>query len=74
MGCSLEERVIEWPNAARKEVIKQEISKHGFYDAIGMMDGTHIILASRPSLQGEGYYNRKGNYSIQCMVINDHNF
>jgi hypothetical protein len=68
----LEQRVIEWPNAARKETIKQAIAEeHGFQDAIGMIDGTHIILVSRPNRQGEGYFNRKSRYSIQCMIVND---
>lgn len=32
---TLEQRVIEWPNATRKEAIKQAIAeKHGFQDAI----------------------------------------
>jgi hypothetical protein len=42
--------VIEWPNAAQKEAIKNGITeKHGFKDSIGMIDGTHIILVSRPN-------------------------
>ena len=68
----LEQRVIEWPNVARKETIKQAIAEeHGFQDAIGMIDGIHIILASRPNRQDEGYFNRKRRYSIQCMIVND---
>jgi hypothetical protein len=71
---TLEQRVIEWPAATRKEAIKNRIAeKHGFQDAIGMIDGTHIILASRPNRQGEGYFNRKNRYSIQCMIVNDDN-
>jgi hypothetical protein len=47
---TLEQRVIEWPIAARKEAIKNSIAEeHGFEDAIGMIDGTHIILACRPN-------------------------
>jgi hypothetical protein len=38
-----------------------------------MIDGMHIILACRPNRQGEGYFNRKSRYSIQCMIINDNN-
>jgi hypothetical protein len=47
--------------------------EHGFQDAIGMIDGMHMILACRPNQQGEGYFNRKSRYSIQCMIINDNN-
>ena len=71
---TLEDRVIEWPSPARKEVIKQAIaSEHGFQDAIGMIDGTHIILAYKPTRQGEGYFNRKSRYYLQCIIVSDHN-
>jgi hypothetical protein len=51
---TLEQRVIEWPTPVRKEAIKNSIAEeHGFQDAIGMIDGTHIILACRPNRQGE---------------------
>jgi hypothetical protein len=39
-----------------------------------MIDETHIILASRPNRQDEGYFNRKSRYSIQCMIVNDDKF
>jgi hypothetical protein len=72
---TLEQRVIEWPTPTKKEVIKSSIAQeHGFQDAIGMIDETHIILACRPNRQGEGYFNRKSCYSIQYMIINDHNY
>ena len=37
------------------------------------MDGTHIILSSKPSYQGEQYFNRKSRYSISCLLVNDQN-
>ena len=47
---TLEQRMIEWPTAVRKKGIKSSIvQEHGFQDAIGMIDGTHIILACRPN-------------------------
>jgi hypothetical protein len=57
--------MIKWPIVARKKAIKNSIAEeHGFQDAIGMIDGTHVILASRPNRQGEGYFNRISGYSI----------
>ena len=71
---TLESRIIEWPSPASKEVIKQAIAlEHGFQKAIGMIDGTHIILAYKPTRQGKGYFNRKSRYSLQCMIVSDHN-
>jgi hypothetical protein len=69
---TLEQKVIERSNSTHKKVIKQAIAKeHGFQDTIGMIDGIHIVLDSKPNRQGEGYFNRKSCYSIQCMIVND---
>ena len=71
---SLEKNVVCWPNAAEKKSIKLSIEEsHGFPHIIGIMDGTHVILAAKPSYQGEQYFNRKSRYSISCMIVNDHN-
>lgn len=64
--------MIEWPNANCKKVIKQAIAKeYGFQDTIGIIDGIHIVLDSKPNRQGEGYFNRKRCCSIQCKIVND---
>lgn len=70
---SVENSVVCWPNAADKETIKHSIQEsHGFPHVIGIMDGTHVILAAKPSCQGEQYFNRKSQYSISYMIVNDH--
>ena len=71
---SLEKSVLCWPTNTKKQIIKDCIEEsHGFPDVIGIMDGTHIVLATKPSYQGEWYFNRKSRYSISCMIVNDQN-
>ena len=71
---SLENTVISWPNDVEKQIIKASIEhSHGFPNVIGIMDGTHVVLARKPSYQGEQYFNRKSRYSISCMIVNDQN-
>jgi hypothetical protein len=72
---SLEKVVVRWPNASERNDIKIVIeNEHGFRHVIGIVDGTHVILATKPSLNGEEYFNRKSRYSISCMIVNDYNY
>ena len=71
---SLENEVVTWPNDVEKQIIKDSIEdSHGFPNVIGIMDGIHVVLATKPSYQGEQYFNRKSRYSIPCMIVNDEN-
>ena len=71
---SLQIDVVRWPIDSEKDIIKSSIEdSHGFLNVIGIMDGTHIILSSKPSYQGEQYFNRKSQYSISCLLVNDQN-
>ena len=44
---------------------------HGFVHCIGLIDGTLFPLAFTPTLIGEDYYTRKGDYAIKGLVICD---
>ena len=50
---SLENEVVSWPNDVEKQIIKDSIEdSHRFPNVIGIMDGTHVVLATKPSYQG----------------------
>ncbi|CAG8452386.1 10226_t:CDS:2 [Gigaspora rosea] len=42
----------------------------GFKGCIGFLDGTHVILGYKPTIDGETYYNRKTN-SLTIQLICD---
>ncbi|XP_017467073.1 PREDICTED: putative nuclease HARBI1 [Rhagoletis zephyria] len=47
-------------------------NKWGIPGVIGCIDGTHIELI-KPLTDAPSYYNRKGYFSINAMIICDHN-
>jgi hypothetical protein len=38
---------------------------------VGTVDGTHLGLATKPSLYGEDYFTWKSRYAVVAMVVND---
>lgn len=44
--------------------------KHGIPSVIGCVDGTHVRIIA-PSRNKHLYYNRKGNYSLNVMLVSD---
>ncbi|XP_055352505.1 uncharacterized protein LOC129598558 [Paramacrobiotus metropolitanus] len=70
---SLEKEVVRWPTTAEKRIIKHKIkSKHHFASCIGFVDGTDIVLATKPSMNGEDYFNRKKRYALSAMIVCDY--
>ena len=66
------EQVIKWPSIEELRNISGRIRKaHGFVNCIGLIDGTLFPLAFAPTLNGEDYYTRKGDYAIKRLVICD---
>jgi len=66
------EQVIKWPSIEERRNISGRIRKvHGFVNCIGLIDGTLFPLAFAPTLNGEDYYTRKGDYAIKGLVICD---
>ena len=43
------------------------VGKGNFPDVLGVVDGCHVVL-KKPHIDGDAYYNRKGNVSINCQV------
>ncbi|XP_055344565.1 uncharacterized protein LOC129592532 [Paramacrobiotus metropolitanus] len=71
---SIEKDVVRWPTSAEKKEIKHRIkSSHHFPSCIGFVDGTDIVLAVKPALNGEDYFSRKKSYSLSAMVVCDDN-
>ncbi|EFP82451.2 uncharacterized protein PGTG_08407 [Puccinia graminis f. sp. tritici CRL 75-36-700-3] len=62
---------IVWPNKERRAEISEVMTEEGFEGCIGFVDGTTIPLHQRPGLDGEVYWDRKKQYSINCQVICD---
>ena len=63
---------IVWPDADGRKYISRRIQeKYGFPNCIGMLDGTVLPLAFKPTLYGEEYWYRKGGYAVHCLIICD---
>lgn len=65
-------QVIRWPNVSERQRIKEAFAEDGFFDCIGLIDGTLIPLSARPGKCGEVYFDRKHNHSIAAQVVCDH--
>jgi len=66
------DQVIKWPDKEEHRNISGRIRKvHGFIGCIGVINGTLFPLAFAPTVNGEDYYTRKGDYAIKALVICD---
>jgi hypothetical protein len=64
--------LIEWPNAIERQQISNRFhNEHGLKGAVAIVDGTQIVIAQRPHIDGETYYTRKGRYSINLQIVCD---
>lgn len=69
---SLTTTFIKWPNASERKLLSQKFDDiYGFKDCVGIVDGTHIVLARRPSVCGEVYFTRKHRYSVSAQIVCD---
>jgi len=71
---SLEKETVFWPTCGSEDRISikrhiREIS--GFPSCLGFIDGTLIPLESKPMIDGEDYYSRKGKYGISTLIVCD---
>lgn len=63
---------IAWPDTEERGLIAQIIQqKYGFVNCVGLTDGTLLPLESKPFLNGEDYYTRKGGYALNAMITCD---
>jgi hypothetical protein len=66
------EQVKKCPSIEDLRNISGRIRKaHGFVNCIGLIDGKLFPLAFAPTVNGEDYYTRKGDYAINGLFICD---
>jgi hypothetical protein len=64
---------VKWPKGEERQTVLQGFKDiGGFYNIIGSIDGTHIILTNKPPKDPEVFFNRKKCYSIQVQAIVNH--
>jgi hypothetical protein len=67
---SLREQCFFWPaEEERQEITSRIKGKHALKNCVGIADGTHLLLSSRPENCGEEYYTRKGQYVVSALIV-----
>ncbi|KAL3676594.1 hypothetical protein R1sor_026542 [Riccia sorocarpa] len=64
---------IAWPDRQERAVNSAHFAGLGFSGCIGLVDCTLVKLFQRPRDDGETYFDRKSNYSMNVQVICDQN-
>ncbi|KAL3691881.1 hypothetical protein R1sor_005532 [Riccia sorocarpa] len=64
---------IAWPDRQERAVNSAHFVGLGFSGCIGRVDCTLVKLSLRPRDDGETYFDRKSNYSMNVQVICDQN-
>lgn len=68
----LKDRFVSWPSVLERHLISSRIrNRFGLPACIGILDGTHINFATRPSIDSETFFNRKKCYSYNVQLICD---
>lgn len=69
---------VKWPDYQRRIEIGQVMSKEGFPNCIGFIDGTMLPLSQKPAIDGEVYFDWKKRYGtnmycklrvLQCLKV-----
>ena len=69
---SIEKDVILWPDVAERKVIKKRIFElSSFPNCLGFVDGTLIVLANKPNMEGADYFSHKARYGINTLIVCD---
>ena len=68
---SLEKNWITWPTSSQREATSDQMSEFGFPYCIGFIDGVHVGLFEAPQDDPISYFNRKGFYSLNVLLICD---
>lgn len=70
---ALEGEVIRWPDAdERKEHAQFMDVTYRLKGCVGMVDGSCIVLATRPAVSGSDYFCRHRRYGVNITAIVDH--
>ena len=65
-------KLVRWPNREERVLTSKRIQHyHYFKNCIGYVDGTHLKLSQKPKVDGETYFNRKKDYSLNCQIFCD---
>ncbi|KAL3692539.1 hypothetical protein R1sor_006190 [Riccia sorocarpa] len=64
---------IAWPDRQGRAAIAKHFVALGFPGCVELVDGTLVKLSQRPRDDGETYFDRKSNYSLNVQVIRDQN-
>ena len=68
----LKDDVVVWPRGEEKDNLKTRMKVNfGFQKCIGIIDGTLIPLARRPTEYGDSYFCRKQCYAINVQIVCD---
>ena len=67
----MKDHVVYWPDQDERDEMKSRLSAHGFHHCVGIIDGTLVFLDCKPPLHSEAYYNRKGGYAVNFIVVCD---
>jgi hypothetical protein len=66
------QHIFWYRNDSERHQVKQRIEeKSGFPHCLGAVDGTDIVLAVRPELDGSAYFNRKARYALNAQIVVD---
>ena len=69
---SIEKDVIFWPDVTEKKAIRKRIlQQSAFPNCLGFVDGTLIVLANKPNLEGADYFSHKAKYGINNLIVCD---
>jgi hypothetical protein len=68
----LQDEVLCWPNVEARQRSSDSFAEVGFKGCVGLIDGTQIVLSAFPGRDGPDYYNRKGSYAINTLLVCDH--
>ncbi|KAL3684883.1 hypothetical protein R1sor_002905 [Riccia sorocarpa] len=64
---------IAWPDRQERAQSAAHFASLGFPGCVGLIDGTLVKLSQRPRDDGETYFDRKSNYSLNVQVVCDEN-
>jgi hypothetical protein len=67
----MKDNVVYWPGQEEKDEMKTRLSANGFRHCVGIIDGTLVVLDTRPEKFHECYYSRKSCYALNVLIVCD---
>ena len=70
---ALESEIIKWPDAQERREHAQFMDlTYRLKGCVGMVDGSCIVLATRPAVSGSDYFCRHRRYAVNITAVVDH--